>query len=99
MGTVEQQQQLDAAIAASPTTQAMTGELQRLVQEGGLVRQAVDRIDAELVQLRDQRTQDAQTAAATTKAIQNSGDLLTQEVHALVQRLTALEQHGWQLGR
>lgn len=78
MGTVEQQQQLDAAIAASPTTQAMTGELQTLVQEGGHVRQAVDRIDTELVQLRDQMTQDAQTAAATTKTIQNSGDLLTQ---------------------
>ena len=80
--------------ALTPTVQAMHGEVQQQMQERTLINNAVQRVEAAIAQLQAQQAQDAQAVAVTTQAIQNSGDLLTQEVHAIVQRLALLEQQG-----
>ena len=80
--------------ALTPTVQAMHGEVQQLMQTKTLINTAVQRVEAAIAQLQAQQVQDVQAAAATTQSIRDSGDALTQEVYAIVQRLAHLEQQG-----
>ena len=78
----------------TPTVHAMHGEVQQLMQERTLLNQAVQRVEAAVIQLQAQHVQEVQAAAVITKAIRDSGDALTGKVRAIAQRLAQLEQHG-----
>ena len=77
----------------TPSVHAMHGEVKQLMQDRTLLNQAVQRLEAGVAQLQAQQAQDVQ-AAAIHQLIRDSGDVLTAEVKAAVQRLVQLEQQA-----
>ena len=85
--------------ALTSTVQAMHGEVQQLMQDKGLLNQAVEKITPELAnttaavtQLQAQQVADV--TAAVHQLIRDSGYVLIAEVNVAVQRLVQLEQQA-----